>query len=228
MLHPIRWLIRLLVVAVLVGAGFGAWYVFGSDAPAKPKLTDCAASSPGGPATPTGTWKVAPGKEVYVGYRITEVFRGDVIHKTAVGRTPGVTGTLKIAGRQLTLTDITADMQKLASDRGTRDNYIHTHGIDSNTYKQSKFKLTKPVALPTGLKKCTVERMTATGSLTLHGVTHTVNVPLQARWSGPTIQVDGTDIAVKLADYKITPPKTSVTQADDHGSIEFALTFTPA
>jgi polyisoprenoid-binding protein YceI len=165
---------------------------------------------------------------VYVGYRITEVFRGDVIHKTAVGRTPGVTGTLKIAGRQLTLTDITADMQKLASDRGTRDNYIHTHGIDSNTYKQSKFKLTKPVALPTGLKKCTVERMTATGSLTLHGVTHTVNVPLQARWSGPTIQVDGTDIAVKLADYKITPPKTSVTQADDHGSIEFALTFTPA
>ena len=53
-------------------------------------------------------------------------------------------------------------------------------------------------------------------------------MPLQARWSGPTIQVDGTDIAVKLADYKITPPKTSVTQADDHGSIEFALTFTPA
>ncbi|MCU1466830.1 MAG: hypothetical protein JWM72_2758 [Actinomycetia bacterium] len=226
MLHPIRWLIRLLVVAVLVGAGFGAWYVFGSDAPAKPKLTDCAASS-GGPATPAGTWKVAPGKDVYVGYRITEVFRGDVIHKTAVGRTPGVIGTLAIAGDQLTLTDIAADMQRLASDRGTRDNYIHTHGIDSDTYKQAKFKLTKPVALPTALKRCTVERMTATGSLTLHGVTRTVQVPLQARWSGPTIQVDGTDIAIKLADYKITPPQTSVTHADDHGSIEFALTFTP-
>jgi polyisoprenoid-binding protein YceI len=227
LLHPIRWLIRLLVVAVLVGAGFGAWYVFGSDAPAKPKLTDCAASS-GGPATPAGTWKVAPGKDVYVGYRITEVFRGDVIHKTAVGRTPGVIGTLAIAGNQLTLTDIAADMQRLASDRGTRDNYIHTHGIDSDTYKQAKFKLTKPVALPTALKRCTVERMTATGSLTLHGVTRTVQVPLQARWSGPTIQVDGTDIAIKLADYKITPPQTSVTHADDHGSIEFALTFTPA
>jgi polyisoprenoid-binding protein YceI len=226
LLHPIRWLIRLLVVAVLVGAGFGAWYVFGSDAPAKPKLTDCAASS-GGPATPAGTWKVAPGKDVYVGYRITEVFRGDVIHKTAVGRTPGVIGTLAIAGDQLTLTDIAADMQRLASDRGTRDNYIHTHGIDSDTYKQAKFKLTKPVALPTALKRCTVERMTATGSLTLHGVTRTVQVPLQARWSGPTIQVDGTDIAIKLADYKITPPQTSVTHADDHGSIEFALTFTP-
>jgi polyisoprenoid-binding protein YceI len=228
LLHPIRWLIRLVVLAVLVGAGFGAWYVFGSDAPAKPKLTGCEASAAGGPATPAGTWKVAPGKDVYVGYRITEVFRGDVIHKTAVGRTPGVTGTMKIVGNQLTVTDITADMQKLASDRGTRDTYIRTHGIDSDTYKQSTFKLTKPVALPGALKKCTVERLTATGSLTLHGVTRSVQVPLQARWSGATIEVDATDIPVKLADYKITPPKTSVTQADDRGSIEFALTFTPA
>ena len=29
-------------------------------------------------------------------------------------------------------------------------------------------------------------------------------------------------------ELKITPPKTSVTRADDHGSIEFALTFVPA
>jgi polyisoprenoid-binding protein YceI len=227
LLHPIRWLVLLVVLVVLAAAGFGAWYVFGSDAPAKPKLTGCAAAA-GGPATPDGTWKVAPGNDVYVGYRITEVFRGDVIHKTAVGRTPGVSGTIKIVGDQLTATDITADMQKLESDRGTRDTYIRTHGIDSDTYKQSKFTLTKPVALPAGLEKCAVEHVTATGALTLHGVTRTVQVPLQARWSGPTIQVDASDIKVKLADYKITPPKTSVTQADDNGTIEFALSFKPA
>jgi polyisoprenoid-binding protein YceI len=226
LLHPIRWLIRLVVLAVIVGAGFGAWYVFGSDAPAKPKLTGCAAT--GGATTPAGSWKVAPGKDVYVGYRITEVFKGDVIHKTAVGRTPGVTGTLKIAGNQLTVTTVTADMQQLSSDRGTRDTYIRTHGIDSDTFKQSKFTLTKPVALPSGLKKCAVANLNATGALTLHGVTHTVQVPLEASWSGATIQVDAKDIPVKLADYKITPPKTSVTEADDNGSIEFALTFTPA
>ncbi len=60
---------------------------------------------------------------------------------------------MKIVGNQLTVTDITADMQKLASDRGTRDYYIRTHGIDSDKYKQSTFKLTKPVALPAGAEE---------------------------------------------------------------------------
>jgi polyisoprenoid-binding protein YceI len=226
LLHPIRWLIRLVVLAVLVGGGFVAWYVFGSNAPAKPKLSACTTGGAGA-ATPAGTWTVAPGPGIYVGYRITEVFSGDVIHKTAVGRTPAVTGTLKIVGNSLTVTDVTADMQKLASDRSIRDDYIRSHGIDSNTFKQSTFRLTKPVVLP-ALKKCVPEHLEATGSLTLHGVTHTVKVPLTASWSGSEIQVDAADIPVKLADYKITPPKTSVTRADDHGSIEFALTFTPA
>ena len=221
-------MIRLIVLAVIVGVGFGAWYVFGSNAPAKPKLVGCQAGAAGGPATPIGTWKVAPGKNVYVGYRITEVFRGDVVHKTAVGRTPAVAGTMTIAGSKLTVTTVTADMQKLASDRGTRDQYIHTHGLETDTYKRAKFTLTQPVALAAPLAKCVPQKVTATGSLTLHGVTRTVRVPLQASWNGPTIEVDAADIPVKLSDYKITPPKTSVTQADDHGSIEFALTFTPA
>jgi polyisoprenoid-binding protein YceI len=226
LLHPIRWVIRLFVLAVVVGAGFVAWYVFGSSAPAKPKLTSCTAGS--GPATPAGTWKVAPGTGVYVGYRITEKFSGDVIHKTAVGRTPAVTGTLTISGTRLTVTNVTADMQKLASDRSIRDDYIRSHAIDSDKFKRATFKLTKPVTLPAVLQKCVPQHVTATGSLTLHGVTRTVNVPLDANWSGAKIQVDATDIAVKLSDYKISPPKTSVTQADEHGTIEFALTFVPA
>src|SRR5471030_439347 len=112
MLHPIRWLIRLIVIAVIAAVGFGAWYVFGSKAPAKPTLDPSAPVDAGGPATPGGTWKVAPGTGVYVGYRITEVFRGDVIHKTAVGRTPAVSGTLKIVGDSVTVTSVTAQMQK--------------------------------------------------------------------------------------------------------------------
>ena len=44
-------------------------------------------------ATPDGTWKVVPATDVFVGYRMTEVFAGDIVHKTAVGRTPTVAGT---------------------------------------------------------------------------------------------------------------------------------------
>jgi polyisoprenoid-binding protein YceI len=216
------------LVVLVAAVGFGAWYVFGSKAPAKPKLVTTEPVDSGGPATPAGTWKVVPGKDVYVGYRMTEVFSGDVIHKTAVGRTPAVTGTLKIAGNQATVTDVTAQMQQLASDRSARDNYIHTHAIESDKFPTSEFKLTEPITLPAPLTKGALAKVTATGSLTLHGVTRTIRVPLEARWNGSTIDIDASDIPIVLADYKIEPPDTGVVKVDDHGSLEFALEFAPA
>ncbi len=223
-----RWLIGGLVVVVLAALGFGAWYVFGGSSPAKPKLsTEAPASDSGGPATPVGSWKVVRGANVYVGYRITEVFAGDVVHKTAVGRTPAVDGSMTITSTAVTITDITADMQQLTSDRATRDNYIHTHAIESDKFPHAQFTLTKPITLPAPLTKGTLEKLTATGTLTLHGVTRTIQVPLQARWNGPTIDVDASDIPIVLADYDITPPDTGVTKVDDHGSLEFALQFAP-
>jgi polyisoprenoid-binding protein YceI len=225
--HRARWFIG--GVAVVVAAlGIGAWFVFGSSAPAKPKLADSKTVATGGPSTPVGTWKIAPGKNVYVGYRMTEVFRGDVIHKTAVGRTPAVSGTLTIAGNQATVTDVVADMRRLTSDRTPRDNYIHTHAIESDTFPHSEFKLTQPIALTTPLHKGTAEHLTATGSLTLHGVTRTIHIALEARWNGPTIDVEAADIPIVLADYKITPPDTGVVKVDNHGSLEFSLEFVPA
>lgn len=225
----LRWLIGGIVVAVLAVLGFGAWYVFGGSAPAKPKLSaDAPAAGTGGPSTPVGSWKVVRGDNVYVGYRITEVFAGDVVHKTAVGRTPAVDGSMTITGTAVAVTDVTADMQQLASDRATRDNYIHTHAIESDTFPHAEFTLTKPIPLPTPLTKGTLEKLTATGTLTLHGVTRTIQVPLEARWNGPTIDVDASDIPIVLADYGITPPDTGVTKVDNHGSLEFALSFAPA
>lgn len=227
-MHPVRWLIRGIIVVVLAVVGFGAWYVFGSRAPSKPRLSTTAPVDPGGPATPAGTWKVVRGANVYVGYRITEVFAGDVIHKTAVGRTPAVDGSLRIVGNELTAADIVADMQKLSSDRATRDNYIQSHAIESDKFPHSEFKLTKPLTLPAPLRKGALQKLTATGSLTLHGVTRTIVVPVEARWDGATIEVDAADIPIVLADYKITAPDTGVTSVDGHGSLELSLKFVPA
>ena len=120
-------------------------------------------------------------------------------------------------------------MQKLESDRGTRDNYIHTHGIDSDKYQQSKFKLTKPIALPAGLKKCAVEHVDRDGSAHAARRDEDGHGAAPGRVGrGPTIQVDASRHPIVLADYKIAPPKTSVIKADDNGTIEFALSFTPA
>ena len=224
----IRWVIAGAVLLVLAAIGLGAWYVFGSSSPAKPTLAPTATTIAGGPATVDGTWHVQTGTNVFAGYRMTEVFAGDVVHKTAVGRTPAVSGTLVIAGSRVTAVDVVADLQQLSSDRSQRDEYIHSHGLESDTFHDAEFKLTTPITLPAPARKGVVEKLTAVGKLTLHGVTRTVTVPLQARWDGPSIDVDASGIPIVLADYHIVPPDTGVVKVDDHGSFELALHFVAA
>jgi polyisoprenoid-binding protein YceI len=225
--HPFRWIIGAIAVVVLAVLGFGAWYVFGSSVPAKPKLTATATTGVGGPPTPTGSWRIALGDDVYLGYRIKELFADSVVKRDAVGRTPDMAGILRIAGPAVTAATVTAQMQHLASNRGTRDNYIHTHAIESDKYPTAVFRLTKAIDLPQPLVKGAKVEVDATGKLTLHGVTNTVTVPLEARWTGPTIEVVGS-APIKLADYKINAPDTGVVSVDDHGSLELSLTFIPA
>ncbi len=223
MKHPLRWILGGIAVVVVAALVIGGFYVFGGSSPAKPKLASDPVST-GGPATPDGTWKVAPGSDVYLGYRMTEVFAGDVVHKTAVGRTPAVTGTMTIANNTVTAATVSGDLRELKSDRTPRDNYIHTHGIESDKFPTTTFTLTSPVTLPSPLTKGTPVHVSATGKLQLHGVTQTITVPLDARWTGSTIQVVGT-APIKLADYKIVPPDTGVVKVDDHGALELSLTF---
>jgi polyisoprenoid-binding protein YceI len=220
----------ILVAVLVVGAvAFGAWYVFGDDAPAKPTLAACGASSSGssssGSSTPDGSWKVAPGSDVFVGYRMTEQFAGDVVHKTAVGRTPAVSGTMRIAGGNVTDAAVTAQMQELSSNRAARDNYIHEHGIESDKFPTSKFALSSPITLPAGLEPCAKVNVSAVGKLTLHGVTKSVTVPLEAQWDGVKVTAVG-NAPIVLADYNIEPPKTSVVSVDNHGSLDVSLAFT--
>jgi polyisoprenoid-binding protein YceI len=225
--HPIRWILGGFLVVVVAVVGFGVWYVFGGKTPAKPSLSPTVTTTPGGPATPDGTWKVTPGTNVYVGYRIKELFADAVVKRDAVGRTPAVSGAMTIANGKVTTAAMTAQMQQLASNRGTRDNYIHTHGIESDKYPTSEFKLTQPIALPAELQKGQSVSVTALGLLTLHGVTRPVKVSLQARWDGATIEVVGS-APIVLADYHITPPDTGVVSVDDHGSFELSLRFARA
>jgi len=222
--HPVRWIVIGVAVVVIAAAGFGAWYVLGDDAPAKPTLSTTGTTFAGGPSSIEGDWVVAAGAGVYLGYRMTEVFAGDVLHKTAVGRTTTVKGNMTITANAVTEVVVTATMTDLKSYRGARDNYIHTHGIESDKYPTATFKLIKPIPLPQPVPKGDEVKVPATGALTLHGVTKTVTIPLDARWSGPTIQVVGT-APIVLADYKIEPPQTSVVKTDDHGSLELSLTF---
>lgn len=69
--------------------------------------------------------------------------------------------------------------------------------------------------------------VTATGDLTLHGVTKSVTFDLEARRSGTAIEVNGT-IGVDFDDYDIPDAGGGPATVGRTGEVEFLLVFEPA
>jgi polyisoprenoid-binding protein YceI len=224
--RAIKLLVGAVVVVVVFAAAFVAWWVFGDRAPAKPKLSADASAEAGGPATPDGAWHVKPGSQVYVGYRIKELFGDSTLKHDVVARTPAVTGRLRIANDRVTTAVVSGDVTKLTSDREARDSYIRDNGLDSYKFPTARFTLTTPIPLATPVKKGQEVNTQAHGTLLLHGVKRPVTFSVQARWDGPTIDVVGT-APIVLRDFGITPPHTVIADVDDHGSMELDLSFVP-
>jgi polyisoprenoid-binding protein YceI len=160
----------------------------------------------------------------WVGYRVDETLAGNRAN-TAVGRTPDVTGTLTLSGTQITSVEVTADLTTLQSDDQRRDGQLQRQGLETAQFPQATFKLTAPIDLgsvPTDGQTMTA---TATGELTLHGVTKTVQVPIEARLSGDVVTVVGS-IAIQFADYSMEPPTSfAILSVQDHGTMELQLHF---
>jgi polyisoprenoid-binding protein YceI len=160
----------------------------------------------------------------WVGYRVDETLAGNKAN-TAVGRTPDVSGTLTMAGTQITAAEVTGNLQSLKSDDDRRDGQLQRQALETAQFPQATFKLSTPIELgsvPTDGKTISA---TATGELTLHGVTKTVQVPIEARLSGDVVTVVGS-IAIQFADYSVDRPTSfAVLSIEDHGTMEFQLHF---
>lgn len=231
--------VALAAVLVVAAGGFAFyWFWVRDDAPPEAKLrvragtetsvattaTDAGTGAANDPSA-DGTWKVAPDpEEVFVGYRVQELFAGDKLKKTAVGRTPAVDGTITIAGRRVTDGSFTADLTQLKSDQSRRDGYIEHGALQTSQFPKATFTLTAPIDLGSAPAVGTPVDVTATGDLTLHGVTKAVTVPLQARWNGDSIDVLGR-ISVQFADFGIDKPQVPILTTDDHGIMEVKLSF---
>jgi polyisoprenoid-binding protein YceI len=229
-------LIAVLAIIVVGGAGF-YWFFLRDDAPKRASLltTSTPQETDGTGLEPTsaaGRWKIEQTTGVFVGYRVEELFGGSTIKVTAVGRTPAVTGAMTVAGTNITGTEITAadiiaDVTKLTSDKGARDQQIKSRGLETDTFGTAEFKLTQPITLPgTPVKGVEVD-VTATGELTLHGQTKTVEIPLQAKWNGRTITMAG-NAKLAFTDYGITAPTNAIVSVDENGEFELQLTFVPS
>ncbi len=139
-----------------------------------------------------------------------------------VGRTDQVTGQLTLAGTQVTDGSFEADLTTVVSDEDRRDGQFRGRLMDTDNFPTATFTLTAPIELGSVPADATPVTATATGELTLRGVTNPVTVEVQAQKNGDTIQVVGSTDVV-FADYGIPQPDNGAVSTQDHGLLEFDL-----
>jgi len=193
----------------VAGAVYGVFtLVAGASSPAaltlSPNSSPAAQVSSGSVA---GTWTVGSGS--VAGYRVRERLAVLPAPSDAVGRTSAITGQASVvdsAGTDtVTAVDVTVDVSTLSSDKPMRDQRVHTMGLQTDTYPTATFALSRPFTLPAGATGGRTVRMTATGALTLHGVTRTVSIPLTLRLSGAGFEVVGS-ITFPWSEFGMTAP----------------------
>jgi len=178
-----------------------------------------AEAAPGGV---DGTWTLAEQEESFVGYRVEEEL-ATIGYKEAVGRSPTIEATITIAGGQLTGVTVTADLRDLESDDSRRDGALRNQALESNRFPTATFELTEPIAVPDGLAAGDAIAVEANGTLTLHGVTRAVTIPLEAEMANGVLVVVGS-LPIVFADYDIARPRSPIlVSIEDNGVMELQL-----
>ncbi len=246
---------RLLIAGATIGAvalfvaAVGVWWFLQDDAPSEVSLavatesveTDGADDSGDAAgqnttatsdADVTGTWTIdtdtgdfdyesATGS--FVGFRIDEELRS-IGSTTAVGRTAAITGTIGIDGTTLVEAAFEIDLTTITTETTNRDDNVQD-ALETGDFPTATFALTQPIELGDAAVAGEPVTTKATGDLTLHGVTQSVEFDLEAQLVDGTIVVVGsTDIV--FADYGVEVPDGGpVISVDDFGILELQLLF---
>lgn len=192
---------------------------------------DATAVAPGGDDGIAGTWTVDPSvgsfddfSGSFVGYRVREEL-ASIGATEAVGRTPDVTGSLTVEGTSITAATFEADLTTLRSDESNRDRQLGRQALETGQFPTATFTLTAPIDLGAVPAEGETFEATATGDLTLHGVTKTVEIPMQGKLENGVVTVVGS-LPILFADYDIEKPSSFVVlSVEDNGTMEFQLHF---
>jgi polyisoprenoid-binding protein YceI len=228
-------IVGVVVLLAVLGGGFFLLANRSSDSP-PPAALDPAASTTAagatgttqaqdGAASPDGTWQISDDGSSFVGYRVKEQLAFRNSPNEAVGRTTAVTGTMEVAGDTVEQVRIEADLTQLTSDESRRDNAIRQRGLQSDQFPTATLELAEPIKLDATPAEGEDVRGQGKGRLTVHGVTRDVDLDLQGRWTGETIQVAG-QLPVKMSDFQIEPPRFGpVVSVEDSLTIDLNLVF---
>jgi len=237
---PLIGVIALVLVVLVVLGGAAFWYVLlrpSGPAPVSLGSLPPATTVPTGSAAPAdgidGTWSVdassasTSGEATFVGYRVREEL-ANIGATEAVGRTADVSGSLTIEGTTITKVEIAADLTTLQSDSDNRDRQLGRQALETATFPNGTFVLTNPIDLGRLPAEGEVVEVTATGDLTLHGVTKSVQIPLQARLEAGRIAVAGS-LTIAFPDFAIERPQAmAVLSVADTAVVEMLIHFVRA
>ncbi len=237
-----------LAILAIALAGVGLWWFFKDDAPAEVSLAaateqvtddsvDATATTTAGedssPIGIDGTWTVdaetgdfdyesATGS--FVGFRIEEEL-ASIGSTTAVGRTGDVSGTLTIDGATLIEATFDVDVTTITTNESRRDSRVQS-ALDSGNFPTAEFTLTEPIELGDGAATGEPVSVAATGELTIHGVSKSVQIELDAQLVEGTIVLVGS-MDLTFSDYDVEVPAAQiVVSVDDFGILELQLLLT--
>jgi len=231
-----------LIVSIgLIGVGVGAaliFWFFAGDAPAEVDLAETASEiaddTDNGSSQPVdieGTWTIdntvgtftveEETTATFAGFRVEEELTS-IGSNTAVGRTPDVGGSITIENGTLTSATITADLTGIVSDESRRDGAIQ-RSLGTASNPEATFTLTEPIELGAEANGGDSVEVTASGELTINGVTNPVEITLEAQLVDTMILVTGTT-DISFADYEVVAPTAPVVlSVEDHGTVEVQL-----
>ena len=219
-----------IVLIALVGGGTAFWYFVIRDeklsVSTKNVDTDKSTDEIAEQSSPDGTWEIQQQDDVFAGYEIKEIFGGESIEKTAVGKSKAVTGGFVISDGMISEGLITVDTTKMSSNESRRDDKMSTSGLEADAFPEAIFDQGEPSALPNGIEKNQELQFELSGTFFLHGQSKEITFPLKAKWDGKVIVVSG-ELEIKLADYGIEPPDSPFVSVRDEGKIKLQLLFVP-
>lgn len=213
------------VVAIVIGGGL--WWFLRDDAPeevsldaAVDQVTDTTASGPTDTTAAAsgidGTWAVdtetgefdfETASGTFAGFRVQEEL-SSVGSATAVGRTGDVSGSFTIEGTTVTEADFEVDLSTITTNESRRDSRVQD-ALETDQFPTATFTLTEPLDLGDGAADGEAVSVTATGDLTIHGVTESVEFPLEAQLVDGTVVLVGS-IDQTLTGYDIEAPSSPV------------------
>lgn len=103
-----------------------------------------------------------------------------------------------------------------------RDNFVAGLYLETGRFPSATFKADSIIPPAGASSSTTPVSMVGHGRLTLHGVSHDVDVPLTIQLAGGRIELVGS-LGLEMPDYAIQVPQIGFTRAEPHAIIEFHL-----